>query len=260
MNNTADIIDDICCDIGGKHAVEKMVRLNAPVAEVALRRGHSAVVTTVDGRSFSSNHVIITAPLKPLKKIHFEPPLPAEKSAAMNRISYCCYKKVQIEFSSPFWSCKDPFLVLINSDRQKATLGPSLLLDNFLYLRGVPILEAVVVGKYGQALVGKPDVEIQRIIIDAISDHFAVTEVVDCVVSRWEEDIYSTGAYSFHGTSYRSGDVEIIREPVAYSRGCAPQIFFAGEHTDPVIYGSLNAAYSSGVRVAGEVLSAMKGE
>jgi hypothetical protein len=30
-------------------------------------------------------------------------------------------------------------------------------------------------------------------------------------------------------------------------------IFFAGEHTDPVYYGSLYAAYNSGVRVTNEL-------
>ena len=31
-------------------------------------------------------------------------------------------------------------------------------------------------------------------------------------------------------------------------------LFFAGEHTDPVYYGSLHAAYNSGIRVGNELL------
>lgn len=30
-------------------------------------------------------------------------------------------------------------------------------------------------------------------------------------------------------------------------------IFFAGEHTDPIYYGSLHAAYNSGIRVINEL-------
>jgi hypothetical protein len=30
-------------------------------------------------------------------------------------------------------------------------------------------------------------------------------------------------------------------------------IFFAGEHTDPIYYGSLHAAYNSGLRVINEM-------
>jgi len=31
------------------------------------------------------------------------------------------------------------------------------------------------------------------------------------------------------------------------------KIFFAGEHTDPIYYGSLHAAYNSGIRVLNEL-------
>jgi hypothetical protein len=32
-------------------------------------------------------------------------------------------------------------------------------------------------------------------------------------------------------------------------------IFFAGEHTDPIYYGSLHAAYNSGIRVLSELFN-----
>lgn len=259
LHNSADIISNIVNSIGNKDAIDKMVRLNAPVGSISLcdideaGTAGSVAVATRDGKTYFSNHVIVTAPLKPLQRIIFEPPLPAAKTAAMNRVSYCCYKKVQLEFSVPFWSASDPFFVLINSDRHKKILGPSLILDNFLNLRGLPILEAVIVGSFGEAMTGKSDGVIQNFVIEALSEHFSVTEVINCTISRWEEDPYSAGAYSFHSMAYQCLDVDTIKEPVRNV------IFFAGEHTDPVIYGSLNAAHSSGVRAAKEVLSAMRG-
>jgi len=66
-------------------------------------------------------------------------------------------------------------------------------------------------------------------------------------VSRWEEDSFSQGAYSYHDTNTTNQDVYTIYENINNT------IFFAGEHTDPVYYGSLYAAYNSGIRVTNEL-------
>jgi hypothetical protein len=44
-------------------------------------------------------------------------------------------------------------------------------------------------------------------------------------------------------------DIDILRENIN------EKIYFAGEHTDPVYYGSLHAAYNSGIRVINELLT-----
>jgi monoamine oxidase len=61
-------------------------------------------------------------------------------------------------------------------------------------------------------------------------------------VTRWEEDIFSQGAYS-----YRCDDCFTVYKNINKT------IFFAGEHTDPIYYGSLHAAYNSGIRVLNEI-------
>jgi monoamine oxidase len=42
-------------------------------------------------------------------------------------------------------------------------------------------------------------------------------------------------------------DIDVLNENIN------GKIYFAGEHTDPVYYGSLHAAYNSGVRVINEM-------
>jgi hypothetical protein len=42
-------------------------------------------------------------------------------------------------------------------------------------------------------------------------------------------------------------DIRILYENIG------GKIFFAGEHTDPIYYGSLHAAYNSGLRVLNEL-------
>jgi monoamine oxidase len=66
-------------------------------------------------------------------------------------------------------------------------------------------------------------------------------------IARWEEDIFSQGSYSYHDFNTTDEDIRIISENIENT------IFFAGEHTDPIYYGSLHAAYNSGIRVLSEL-------
>jgi monoamine oxidase len=66
-------------------------------------------------------------------------------------------------------------------------------------------------------------------------------------ITRWEEDIFSQGAYSYHDCNITDKDIHNVYKNIDNV------IFFAGEHTDPLYYGSLHAAYNSGVRVLKEL-------
>jgi hypothetical protein len=44
----------------------------------------------------------------------------------------------------------------------------------------------------------------------------------------------------------------------AFSKSIGKSIFFAGEHTDPLYYGSLHAAHNSGKRVLRELLNSIE--
>jgi len=59
--------------------------------------------------------------------------------------------------------------------------------------------------------------------------------------------MFTQGAYSYHDLSVTDEDIAIVSESVDDT------LFFAGEHTDPLYYGSLHAAYNSGVRVSKEL-------
>ena len=64
-----------------------------------------------------------------------------------------------------------------------------------------------------------------------------------------EEDIYSQGAYSYHDNNVTDEDIYNVYQNINNT------IFFAGEHTDPIYYGSLHAAYNSGIRVSNELVN-----
>jgi len=61
--------------------------------------------------------------------------------------------------------------------------------------------------------------------------------------------MFSKGAYSYHDSNITDTDIRTVYQNIGNT------IFFAGEHTDPIYYGSLHAAYNSGLRVLNEMSS-----
>lgn len=59
--------------------------------------------------------------------------------------------------------------------------------------------------------------------------------------------MFSKGAYSYHDANITDADICTVYQNIDNT------IFFAGEHTDPIYYGSLHAAYNSGLRVLNEM-------
>jgi hypothetical protein len=60
--------------------------------------------------------------------------------------------------------------------------------------------------------------------------------------------MFSQGAYSYHDANITDADIQKVYQNIGNT------IFFAGEHTDPIYYGSLHAAYNSGLRVLSEMI------
>ncbi len=111
-----------------------------------------------------------------------------------------------------------------------------------------PILEAICPAEIGWKLSGQTDEEIIELVLSQLNNYFSnVPEPKAWHITRWEEDIFSQGAYSFHDNNITHTDISNICENINNN------IFFAGEHTDPEYYGSLNAAYNSGQRVLDEL-------
>jgi len=78
---------------------------------------------------------------------------------------------------------------------------------------------------------------------------FLKKHLVNCHITRWEEDPYTYGAYSsFHlGTLERH--VESLQQPEWDER-----LWFAGEHTHSEYMGSVHAALFSANRVAESII------
>ena len=246
LANTETIVSNILDTI---KSPESHIELSQPVVNVSYKNKYVTIVTK-NNRRYHCRKLITTVPIKPLLNIDFQPPLPSLKRFAMSRISYSTYKKVQLQFSKPFWSADVPFLLLSNpGNKHNIALGESILFNNYYNLKKVYVLEAVVTGSSGHALYKVPDDIVIEIILGIIKSHYheQVTDLLYHYVSRWEEGEYSQGSYSYHNVNTTDEDVEIMNKNIQN------KIYFAGEHTDPTLYGSLNAAYNSAFRVFKEL-------
>jgi monoamine oxidase len=67
------------------------------------------------------------------------------------------------------------------------------------------------------------------------------------IVSRWQKDPFSFGAYSFQPVNSTPEDFTELAQPVN------GKLFFAGEHTNVQYRGTVYGAFLSGERVADEV-------
>jgi monoamine oxidase len=92
---------------------------------------------------------------------------------------------------------------------------------------------------------------------EALSDQDAVAQVVAALnapnpsgslVTRWAEDPFARGSYSFVAVGSSPDDMETLGEPVG------ERLLFAGEATNPEFFATVHGAYQSGVREADRIL------
>jgi len=77
---------------------------------------------------------------------------------------------------------------------------------------------------------------------------------VQAIVSRWRQDPFARGSYSFIGPEATGKDYDTLGEPVDQT------VFFAGEATCRTHPATVHGAYMSGLRAAAEVLESIIGK
>src|SRR5271155_1099870 len=77
---------------------------------------------------------------------------------------------------------------------------------------------------------------------------------VQAIVSRWRQDPFARGSYSFIGPEATGKDYDTLGEPVDQ------KVFFAGEATCRTHPATVHGAYMSGLRAASQVLESLIGK
>jgi len=233
------------------------IRLDTPVKKVVWG-GENAQVALASGEVLEGDAVIVTVPLGILKRdlIAFDPPLPAPKRAAIQRLGYgkeegdsgAVMNKVILRFERPFWPNVNERLIILPErpdERGRYT--------NWINLMPV-VGEAVIAGFSNgrQALWQDCEASDEEIVQAALGSLARLTnrtppQPAGVLITRWLSDPWALGSYSY--SSLGSSDADRID----YGRPAGERLYFAGEGTQAKEYGTVHAALHSGEAAAAAI-------
>lgn len=183
----------------------------------------------------------------------FEPSLSSCKNEYLSSTTMGSYKKVFLTFSYIFWPPNDVLIGMVvkqEDNHQGRPLGNFLIALNCWAKDGMPCLEIDLVGKAAAWATGRSEDEIVEAVLDFIAEAMGICDklkdlCIDHLVTRWEEDPFSRGAYSDTANGAAMSHIEGLRKTEWGGR-----LVFAGEATVPGLEGSVYGALISGHHAA----------
>jgi len=209
--------------------------------------GDGVTVSSTQG-DFTAAQVVVTVPIGVLKSgdITFEPAVPEWFANAVDGLAMNNFEKVFLRFPTRFWD-KDVYVI-----RQQGEAGEWWhswydLTD----LHGVPTLLTFAAGPSAIAAREWDDDTIAESVLDALRGLYGdrVESPNHVLVTRWQDDPYSRGSYSFMKPGSTAADHDLLATPIE------GVLHFAGEATwtdDPA---TVTAALRSGHRAAENILA-----
>jgi monoamine oxidase len=215
------------------------VHLGVPVQAVAWSA--AGVRVAVAGAELAADACVLAVPASVIGRIRFDPPLPAWKAAALDRVVYGHAAKLFV----PLRAVPPPSAVLSVPDHYWTwtARGADGAVQPVVsaFAGSAPALAALEVAAGPAAWRARlaalrPDLDLDR----------------GAVLSTWDDDPWVGAAYSTRSPAFRPGD------PALLARACGP-LRFAGEHTAGPWSGLMEGALRSGRRAAAELLAAAPG-
>lgn len=235
------------------------IRCNSPVGKIVW--GGTGVQAEILPGSTDAHHsetltadaVLITVPLGILKdnRIVFDPPLPAPKQAAIQRIGYgegAVLNKVVLRFDQRFWPDRNERMIVLPAHPQERGRY-----TNWINL--MPVTDALVLVGFssGKQALWQDSVASDEEIVQAALTTLGrlsstrLPQPTGAIVTRWQSDPWSLGSYSY--SSLGSDDAD-RRD---YARPVGERLYFAGEGTQVHDYGTVQAAMQSGAEAAAQI-------
>ncbi|WP_433952909.1 flavin monoamine oxidase family protein [Curtobacterium flaccumfaciens] len=220
------------------------VRLSSVVRAVT-QAGDSVTVGLADGTTVVAPQVVVTVPLGVLQAgdVVFDPPLSAPVAGALDRLGMGAYDKVFLRFPTRFWG--DSWVV-----RQQGSAGVDWhSWYDMSRVTGAPVLAALVGGAGARRLETLPDAMVVDEGVAALRRMFgpSVPRPEAFRITRWAEDPFSRGSYSYLHVGASPDDHDLLGTP-------SGRVQLAGEATwsdDPA---TVHGALLSGLRAAGRLL------
>jgi len=192
--------------------------------------------------------VIVTVPLGVLKKelIHFEPPLSDRKSRAIEHLGFGTLDKLFLQFKENFWGGDNYAWIGYASENHGRLV--SLLNMQSLSKRNDPILCCFIADEAALEMEQMTDEYAVQSALISLEKHFGVLvkkNFLSAIVTRWAQDRFSYGSYSYMAFGSSPEDIDALAEPLLNGKVC-----FAGEATQRSYFGTVHGAYLSGQREA----------
>jgi monoamine oxidase len=211
------------------------VHLGVPVRAVSWSA--AGVRVAVEGAELDAEACLLAVPASVIGRIGFDPPLPAWKAEALERVVYGHAAKLFV----PLRRVPEPSAVLSVPDRYWTwtARGPDGAVQPVVsaFAGSAPALDALGVAagpaSWRRRLAElRPDLALDR----------------GAVLSTWDDDPWIEAAYSTRTPAFRPGDPDLLARPVG-------PLHFAGEHTAGPFTGLMEGALRSGHRAATELLA-----
>ncbi len=205
------LVDEFVKRIGGEH-----IRTGLKVTKI--QQANGLVNVTAGDQVFQADACICTAPTAAVRKIEFDPPLPAEQAAALGQLSYSRIIKNSVLYSERFWPQDDFSMVtdttshyyFHSTQKQPGIEG---------------ILTAYAIGDKADVLASQ---DLRRriglIARDLVDVHPQVPQLARGIASyAWQTDEHTAGAYALYRPGQWFGLRPILQRP-------HEKVLFAGEH------------------------------
>jgi polyamine oxidase len=211
------------------------VKLRQRVTSVA--HASDGVTVTTDRGAFEADRVIVTVPLGVLRNedVEFDPPLPAKKVQAIERLGMGVVNKVVLAFDEPSWPEDTNVFGLVGDQ-------PLTHLINGLPFTEQPVLIGLLGGSAARERERLSDENTTADVIEALSVAFdtEVPEPTGTLITRWARDPFARGSYSYPAVDSTPEDRTVLAEPVG------GRVYFAGEATNSDYFGTVHGAFLSG--------------
>lgn len=222
-----------------------------------IKYGNECVEVISGDQVFQADMVICTVPLGVLKKraINFEPELPENKLAAIDRLGFGLLNKVAMIFPHVFWGEDlDTFGCLSEYSLKR---GEFFLFYGYHTVSGGPTLVALVAGDAAQSFESTDPCTLLHHVLSILRGIYGpkgidVPNPLQTICTRWGDDPFSYGSYSHIRIKSSGSDYDILAENVSN------KLFFAGEATNRKYPATMHGAYLSGLREASHILRAYR--
>ncbi|MCA9996047.1 MAG: FAD-dependent oxidoreductase [Anaerolineales bacterium] len=230
------------------HGLAEGLAIETAVSVHHISTSDSGVVIETSNGTYHADRVVLTVPLGVLQAgmITFDPPLPEGKVTAVNRLGMGQFEKLALRFPHRFWPHHPHYFHYLPANDQ-SLFGSWINLARFT---DEPVLVVHNAGSRAALANQLDDDDLLAAAMTALRTMFGsdIPAPTGYVRTRWRDDPFSRGGYSYGQLGSTRADREVLGEAIN------GRLFFAGEATHVHYVATAHGAYETGVRAAREIV------